>query len=336
MKPTIFISYSHKDADFARQLVNDLKPRAKSVWFDEISIRPGRYWDDEIESGISATDVLLSLLSPNLLDSKICKDEFDNADRLEKPIIPLLIAHCTKEALWMRMARRHWIDFRSDYSLALEKLFTGLSHLGDYQIPLAQTCLVCATVSESDSPYCPKCQSPYKPSKLGEIYSFSPQYLQKYLNFYQPRTTIANAGVDDLIAVALVHLSLRAYDSAKVLLERAIALQPSHGYAWYLRAIIEFQGKRPRLLTRSIAVEIEMMLNKAVANDMFLSQAFILLALLKEDFFENKGFRIDRPTIAECLERASRGNLEANELRAVLGMLPDFDGKLIRSIKTII
>jgi hypothetical protein len=336
MKPSIFVSYSHKDADFARQLVNDLKSRVGSVWFDEVSIRPGRYWDDEVEKGIRETDVLLSLLSPNLLDSKICKDEFDNADRLGKPVIPILITHCDNDKMWMRMARRQYIDFRSDYSLGIQRLFTGLAHLGDYEVPIGQKCLVCNSESESNAQYCPKCKSPYLPSRLGDIYSFSPQYLQKYLAFYQPRTAITNSGVDDLIAVAIVHLVIRAYDTAKLLLDRAIVLQPNHGYAWYLRAITEFQGKRPRLLTRTTALEIQTMLNKAVTNDMMLSHAFILLALLKEDFFENKGFRIDHPNIAECIDRANRGNLDVHELRAMLEMIPIPDGKLIQAIRNII
>jgi len=279
MLPSVFVSYSHRDADSARQLVADITLRVRSVWFDEIHIRPGRYWDDEIEKAIRDCDVFLSLLSPNMLASKICKDEFDNADRLGKSIIPILITQCDNENMWMRLARRQWIDFRTDYEAGLNKLLKELSQLGAYTIPLTKKCRVCDYESETAGQLCPQCKSPYCPSRLGEIYDFPAQHLQKYLEFYQPRTRSSNARVDDLITVSLIHLAMRSYDVAKSFLEQLTMQAPNNAYVWYLLALIMLRGKRPRLLTHSEAVEIQAMLLKAISYDMLQACSFLLLGL---------------------------------------------------------
>lgn len=333
--PAVFVSYSHKDADFARQLVADISPRIRYVWFDEVSIRPGRYWDDEIEKGIRESDVLLSLLSPNLLDSKICKDEFDNADRLGRPVIPILVAQCANEKMWMRMARRQWIDFRTDYGAGLKKLLNGLSNLGDYTIPLQQKCLICDTETTTSDLYCPSCHLPYVPARLGDIYTLSAPYLQKYLMFYQPRTLIPNAGVDDLLAVALLQLLMRSYDTARSLLERLLVLKPDHAYAWYVLALVRLSGKRPFLLTRSDALQIQEDLNKAIFYDARQSHIFSLLALLKSDYFERKGFTVTTPNVSECIDRANRGIQNKKELQALISSTFSADGRVIQTIRTM-
>jgi len=335
MLPAVFVSYSHKDADFARQIVTDISPRIRSVWFDEVSIRPGRYWDDEIEKGIRETDVLLSLLSPNLLGSKICKDEFDNADRLGKPVIPILLTHCDDEKMWMRMARRQWIDFRSDYSNGLNRLLAGLSQLGDYATPLLQKCAICGVQDSNQTSICLNCKSPYLPATLGQIFDFTPDSLQKYLNFFTPRVVPVNAGAADIRALALVHMVLRSFDTATTLLEQLLANKPHDEYAWYLLALSKLKLRRFRLLTRTEAVEIQDNVLKSIKINIIQAQSLLLLALIKFDYFESKGFKIDSPSIAECVERAQRGLVDKSELNALLAFISVPDNKITNMVRRL-
>jgi len=335
MLPSVFVSYSHKDNEFARQLVNDLRPRVRSVWFDETNIEPGRRWDDEIEQGIKNADVVLLVLSPNLLASQICHDEFDFADRYSKPIIPLLIAHCNDKDMWLRVARRQWIDFRSDHSTAFDKLLKSFSHLGNYRIPLDLNCPVCNTSSEVESRYCSACGCAYQPIHLGELYGLPPAALQAYLRTYQPRTILPNTGADDLMTVALTQFVLGSFDMAASLLERVIQTRPTYGYAWYALSLVGLRGRRPRLLDRDEAILAQTRALKSVQNDATQSHAFLLLALVKEDYFKAKGFSVERPAIAECRALASIGQTTKMELRALLAFVPVPAGNLVEAIRAV-
>lgn len=334
MLPAVFVSYSHQDVNFARQLVADLRPLVRSVWFDERSINPGRYWDNEIQKGIHDADVFLFLMTPYSLASIPCQDEFDAADRLKKPIIPLLVTHC--DQLWVRIARRQWIDFRSDYSTALNTLIQALSHnLGDFRIPLPRTCPVCRTTFETDYPYCPNGHA-YQPAKLGELYGLKSDALQAYLKIYQPRENIPNASIEDLLVVALTHLMSHSFDVATTLLERILRIQPTYAYAHYALALAGLRGRRPRSLSRDEAILAQSRALNALNNDISQSHIALFLALLKSDYFESQCFRIDPPGVSDCLAIANQGTTTIEELNALLTFVPVEDGPIVAAIRAAI
>jgi predicted nucleotide-binding protein len=61
-KPSVFVSYSRRDVDWARSFAQALKQREVSVWFDEFEVRPGEPWRDALESALRNSDVLVALL----------------------------------------------------------------------------------------------------------------------------------------------------------------------------------------------------------------------------------------------------------------------------------
>ena len=63
-KPKVFISYSRRDAHWARSFAQALKQRGISVWFDEFDVRPGEPLRDALESALRNSDVLVALLDP--------------------------------------------------------------------------------------------------------------------------------------------------------------------------------------------------------------------------------------------------------------------------------
>jgi hypothetical protein len=70
----IFISYSHKDSDFVRDLVRPLEAEGFSVWWDH-TIPPGRTWDDVIARGIREAKACIIVWSPNSVVSDWVKEE---------------------------------------------------------------------------------------------------------------------------------------------------------------------------------------------------------------------------------------------------------------------
>jgi hypothetical protein len=70
----VFISYSHKDTDFVRDLVKPLEAEGFSVWWDH-TIPPGKTWDDVIARGIRDAKACIIVWSPNSVISDWVKEE---------------------------------------------------------------------------------------------------------------------------------------------------------------------------------------------------------------------------------------------------------------------
>jgi hypothetical protein len=70
----VFISYSHKDTDFVRDLVKPLQAEGFSVWWDH-TIPPGKTWDDVIARGIREARACIIVWSQNSVISDWVKEE---------------------------------------------------------------------------------------------------------------------------------------------------------------------------------------------------------------------------------------------------------------------
>ena len=70
----VFLSYSHKDSDFVRDLVKPLQAEGFSVWWDH-TIPPGKTWDDVIARGIREAKACIIVWSPNSVISDWVKEE---------------------------------------------------------------------------------------------------------------------------------------------------------------------------------------------------------------------------------------------------------------------
>jgi len=98
-KQRIFVIYSHKDAEIAQTLVNDLKASGFDPWFDRDEILPGQRIDNTLLAGISQSAVAILLVSKNINpQSKYLSTEIEMAlsvmrskSDLHSPIIPVLL-----------------------------------------------------------------------------------------------------------------------------------------------------------------------------------------------------------------------------------------------------
>jgi TIR domain len=70
----VFISYSHKDTDLARDLVKPLEAEGFSVWWDH-TIPPGKTWDEVIARGIREAKACIIIWSANSIVSDWVKEE---------------------------------------------------------------------------------------------------------------------------------------------------------------------------------------------------------------------------------------------------------------------
>jgi pimeloyl-ACP methyl ester carboxylesterase len=97
-QPQVFISYQRTDSDFARQVRAHLAAAGVLTWMDEYDIPVGAYWPDEIDKGLTASDIVVGVLSPDAMTSRNVKNEWDWAIQndmrlLLLHVIPTVIPH---------------------------------------------------------------------------------------------------------------------------------------------------------------------------------------------------------------------------------------------------
>jgi Leucine-rich repeat (LRR) protein len=112
----VFISYSRKDADFARKLNRHLQEAGKTTWFDQESISEGVDFDAEILKGISIAHNFLFIISPDSLASKFCDIEIRHAAVNGKRFIPVLYRESENAPqiindISPEYAKIHWTKF---------------------------------------------------------------------------------------------------------------------------------------------------------------------------------------------------------------------------------
>lgn len=133
MSPQIFISYSHKDSEFATQLAKDLERSGYDAWLDRTDIRTGSRWDDEIVKGLNSSQVFLVILSDAATSSQNVKDEIGYAIDHGKQIVPLLLEPCE---IPFRLRRIQYVDFTSTrYKEGIKSVLEILRS----QLPAVQT-----------------------------------------------------------------------------------------------------------------------------------------------------------------------------------------------------
>ena len=94
LNPRIFISYSSKDKDFVDELHEKLKRSGQHVWLNTESIPKGEAWHEEMTAGLSETDVLVLIVSPDSMASKWVKEEWQTFLGSDRTILPVLHKDC--------------------------------------------------------------------------------------------------------------------------------------------------------------------------------------------------------------------------------------------------
>ena len=87
----VFISYQRTDGDFAREIREHLVAHGVQTWMDQFDIPVGAYWPDEIDKGLSASEIVIGVLSPDAVESRNVKNEWDWAITHGKQLILLQV-----------------------------------------------------------------------------------------------------------------------------------------------------------------------------------------------------------------------------------------------------
>lgn len=134
--PQVFLSYSHKDVEFAKHLVSDLQNQGVRMWLADEQIKVGDNILDTIYKGISSSQWAIVLLSENILNSDYISKELlfalEEERKRDRPF--LLPAIMGDIELPMELQLKHYVDFREDYSRALESILARIKPSKNLQL----------------------------------------------------------------------------------------------------------------------------------------------------------------------------------------------------------
>lgn len=98
MPPKIFISYSRANIEAVNSIVFDISSMGYDVWLDK-ALTGGENWWNAILHNILDREIFVLILSKDSLNSIACRHEYEYAESLNKPIIPILVENNISIAL---------------------------------------------------------------------------------------------------------------------------------------------------------------------------------------------------------------------------------------------
>jgi len=124
MKPNLFISYSRREVGFVDDLFGHLEKEGFQTWLDYRSLEPGKPWKEQIYQGIMDANVILLVVSKASIASDNVEMEWQHVLKEKGKRILLLIFETMD--LPPELEHLEWVDFRGNYSKALQELFHQL------------------------------------------------------------------------------------------------------------------------------------------------------------------------------------------------------------------
>lgn len=110
----VFLCYAHTDVDIVRDLYFRLERDGMDVWFDKITLIPGKEWAVEIRDAIHKSDVVIVCHSKQFnqrgyrqLEVQLALDEAKRIPKGEIFIIPARLEECS---VLDELQKWHWVD----------------------------------------------------------------------------------------------------------------------------------------------------------------------------------------------------------------------------------
>lgn len=125
----VFISYSHKDGEFANKLGAHLVKQRANVWIDTWELNAGDSILDKIQEAIVESSALIILLSKDSVSSAWCKKELNaglmrELDEGKVLVLPVLLDDCDVPVF---LREKKYVDFRKDFDIGLHELLDSIA-----------------------------------------------------------------------------------------------------------------------------------------------------------------------------------------------------------------
>lgn len=92
----VFLSSTISDATLAKKVADTLRTAGLDVWYDEFEIMPGDNWAAKVSEGLTQSDAMVVLLTPDALDSTVVRREIEFAlasKAYSRRLFPVLVGN---------------------------------------------------------------------------------------------------------------------------------------------------------------------------------------------------------------------------------------------------
>ncbi len=136
---SVFLSYRKKDREYVDPVMRLIHSapgcRDIGVWYDEF-LTPGESFSNNIKEHLHSSDVVLLMVTPNLLEEPngkpnyVMGSEYPEATELGKTVIPLETVHCDREKLKEKYRDLPEISNANDVESFKERFTEAIKKLG--------------------------------------------------------------------------------------------------------------------------------------------------------------------------------------------------------------
>jgi len=124
----------------------------------------------------------------------------------------------------------------------------------------------------------------------------------------------------EIFEKALTALQLKNYPLAVQLFEKYTTMNPTDANGYYYLALTSFHGSRPKMAKLSTIRTIEGHLRTAAGLDPTCSPAFLLWAIVKQDYYAANSMRMTPPPISELISHVH--SIDKKHAREIITHLP--------------
>jgi WD40 repeat protein len=107
----VFISYAREDRPFVQRLHDALANEGRESWVDWEGIPASAKWMAEVRAAIDEADCFCFVVSPDSVESPVCREEAAHAAASNKRILPLLHREVPDGLVPETVAAHNWIEF---------------------------------------------------------------------------------------------------------------------------------------------------------------------------------------------------------------------------------
>jgi WD40 repeat protein len=110
----VFISYAREDHGFVQRLHDALASAGRQSWVDWEGIPASAKWMAEVRAAIDEANCFCFVVSPDSVESPVCREEAAHAAASNKRILPLLHRAVDDGLVPETVAAHNWIEFDHD------------------------------------------------------------------------------------------------------------------------------------------------------------------------------------------------------------------------------
>jgi tetratricopeptide (TPR) repeat protein len=227
----LFLSHSHADKPFVRQLSNDCEQQGISVWVDEAELLIGDSLIQKIQAAIDRTRFFAAVVSANSVDSEWVKKELEQALESEissrsVKVLPILLGSVDRPPGFLR-AKLYadfsgWPKDHNQYETSLKLLVRSVSQR---KLKEAETQL-CDTVPEDLFGN----EGPPSNEKMETAKSIGTT-----ITDLEERSGLSS-DAETYYRLGNLHFIEQQFEKTLEFYDRAIGLMPGHLKAWFNKA----------------------------------------------------------------------------------------------------